>query len=370
MNPTLITAKPQGRAGDTASLPQVPFVRAATQQTLPGGLDKSVALATSSRQVDVAEIPATGWLRGVWVLVEATGGVAGLATVAAKGDAPWSVIDSVTLTDPAGNQIFGPLSGYSIYLANFAGGYGFNVNPTNYGAYSAVTAAGNFSFLLYIPVEASERDGYGSLPNQDSSAAYRLTINQAASSAVYSTAPDTLPTAVRYRTWAEVWTQPTPTSVGGLPQAQQPPGAGTTQYWTREINPVVSGNNSLRVKRVGNLFRTMILVARDTSGDRMADTDLPDPIRLIWDNLTLTDEGRALRFGKQVNQYGVADSVLPAGVLIYSYSHDIDGKPGGELRNGLLGTTPATRFQIEGSFGAAGSLEVIINDIQPVGGLL
>ena len=37
------------------------------------------------------------------------------------------------------------------------------------------------------------------------------------------------------------------------------------------------------------------------------------------------------------------------------------------MRNALLPTTVATKLEIDGSWAAAGSLDVLINDILPVG---
>lgn len=356
------TARPEGR--QSAPTPVIPFVRAANRQTLDAGIDVSRLLVAGSQQIGVFEIPATGFLRNITVLVTASNGDAGLATVAADPDAPWSVIDQISLEDPAGQPIFGPVSGYEFYLSNWAGGYEDQVDPATWAAYSAVDTDGDFRFLLHVPVEASLRDGYGSLVNQDSSAAYRLRVTLAGSAEVYTTPPDTLP-SVRVQGWVNVWTQPTPTNLMGQPQEMAPPGSGTVQFWTREINPVVSGNNALRVKRVGNLVRNFVLVVRDSSGDRVASTTLPDPIRILWDTLMLQDVGQVALLTRMEAQYnGVA---APAGVYIFTYCDDLDGKPGCELRNALLPTTPATRLEFQGSFNAAGSLTVLINDILPVG---
>src|SRR5690606_26082188 len=103
----------------------------------------------------------------------------------------WSIIDSIELDDPAGQPIFGPVSGYEFMLTNFAGGYEPQVNPAEYASFEAMDSDGNFRFELSVPVEASARDGYASLTNQDSSAAYRLRITLAGASAVYDTEPTT-----------------------------------------------------------------------------------------------------------------------------------------------------------------------------------
>lgn len=360
---TLTVAQPPGRGGDAPQV-MVPFVRAARRQRIPTELDRSVALGASAVQVESFELPAQGWLRGVWLLVEAAGG-AGAGAVAAA-DGPWSVINQIQITDPAGNPLYGPVSGYSVYLTNLFGGYQFVGRPEDDPAFSAVSGTGgNFSFLVYLPLEASMRDGYASLPNQDSSAAYRVSLTQSPSTLVYATAPATLP-VVRYRAWVDVWSQPTPVDLAGNPQQQQPPGVGTTQFWTTEVQSSVASYNTLRVRRVGNLYRTIIVIARDASGVRLTNAQLPDPVRWTWDSLILTDQSRLVQASDVARAYGYIASELPTGVQVFQYSDDLDAHPGSELRNALLPTTKATRLEYAGTLGAAGSVTFLLNDIQPV----
>jgi hypothetical protein len=249
-------------------------------------------------------------------------------------------------------------------MSNFTGGYTDQLDPTTWAPYSAIDTNGDFTFLLYVPIEASARDGYASLANQDSSAAYRLRISMADETAVYATSPGTTLPDVRFQAWVDLWTQPTATNLAGQPQQQVPPGSGTLQFWTREVNAVVLGRNTIRVKRIGNLFRNLILITRDVNGVRVASNTLPDPIRIMWDNLTLYDEGRQIRLAKQESFLG--GNAVPAGVYVYSFCDDLDGQSGFELRNALLPTTVGTKLEADGSWAAAGSLDVLINDILPV----
>jgi len=361
---TMQLASPPGRGGDTPQI-LVPFVRAARRQRIPTELDRAIQLTGSSVQVESFEVPAQGWLRGIWLLVEASGGT-GVGAVAAA-DGPWSVISSVQITDPAGNPIYGPLAGYSAYLSNYFGGYQFVGRPEDDPAFSAVSGTGgNFSFLLYLPIEASGRDAYGALPNQDSSAAYRVNISQAPSTQVYATPPATLLPVVRWRAWVDVWSQPTPVDLAGNPQQQSPPGAGTTQFWTTEVQTTVGSFNTLRVRRVGNLFRTIIVVLRDAAGARLVNTALPDPTRWTWDSLVLTDQSRVLQASDIARIFGYTAAELPAGVQAFTFTDDLDGHAGYELRNALLPTTKATRLEYSGTIGTAGSATFLLNDVQPV----
>lgn len=356
------TARPEGR--QDAPIPTIPFVRASQKQTLFANVDQTRTITAATQQVGVFELPASGFLRGIPLLVTASGGDDGLTPAVAEADAPWSVIEQITLEDPSGRPIFGPMSGYELYLSNLIGGYFDQSDPATWAPFSTIDTNGDFTFLLWIPVEASPRDGYGSLANQDSSAAYRLRISMADETAVYATSPGTTLPDVRFQAWVDLWTQPTAANLSGQPQQQVPPGSGTIQFWTREVNAVVLGRNTIRVKRVGNLFRNLVLVTRDAAGARVASNTLPDPIRIMWDNLTLTDEGQQVRLMKQESFMG--GTAGPAGVYVYSFCDDLDGRQGFELRNALLPTTVATKLEIDGSWAAAGSLGVLINDILPV----
>jgi len=171
-------------------------------------------------------LPAYGYARSVIVLVTASGGADSGETVAVTADAPWNVISQIQLTDVNGAPIFGPFGGYNWMLANLFGGYVFNQAPVNSPLYTApvvgASASGNFQFMLRIPLEITSRDGLGSLPNQNAASTYKMTYTQAASTTVYSTPPDTLPT-IRVRAWLEAWTQPDPVDLMGRPQATVPP---------------------------------------------------------------------------------------------------------------------------------------------------
>jgi hypothetical protein len=54
---------------------------------------------------------------------------------------------------------------------------------------------------------------------------------------------------------------------------------------------------------------------------------------------------------------------LDTGVYVFDYAHDLDGKIGYEMRDGLLPTSRDTRLELRGSFVAATDLELLVNDI-------
>lgn len=362
-----------GQANENGKTPPAarlaPFTRGAMKHREPM-YDNAALASANGWAISSLDVPSFGYLRGIWILVNATGGAAGGATVAAKEDAPFSALSNIVLADVNGAQIVGPIDGYDLFLINLIGGY-LGRDPRSAAAYGAVVAAGNFSFLLWLPLEICERDALGAMANQNASSTYKLNATVGVSSNVYSTAPDTLP-SVRVRLWLDAWTQPTPTDLQGNPQAEVPPAFGTTQFWTRAQFNLNSGAQTVRLTRVGNVIRSLIFVFRTTAPARST-TNFPDPMQLQLEGRIVENIGRDLiRFidwEQSVSSNGEADTTTPypTGVVAYNLDTDLNGRSGNEMRDLWLPTSQATRLELVGSFGAAGVLTVITNDIAPAG---
>lgn len=342
--------------------PQVvnPFTKAAREH-VEQIVDISAQTGAAPKQLGngVIEVPAYGYLRNLLLLVESTGGAGGNAVITA--DAPWSVIGTISLTDVNGQFIFGPYTGYEFYLVHKWGGYAFDADPTRSPAYSPVDASGNFSFLLRLPLEITAQDALGALANQNAASTYKLGLTLATTAAVFSTAPTTLPT-VRVRVLMEAWTQPNATDTLGVPNQVQPPALGTVQNWSKEDKVINAGSQTPRLSRVGNALRTLLLVTRDATGARIT-TMFPDPVTLQWDGRQLLTVPTKLSRHYMQERYGYASASIDAGVYALDFTHDFDGHPGGELRNGYLATTQGSRIELQGSYGAAGTLTVLTNDV-------
>jgi len=360
----------QGQATDHAKAnggkPATPvrsFTASSDEHVEPAGIDVSSVLTANAQGLGPFDVPAVGYLRGIAVIVEATGGAGGAAV--AKADAPWSVVQSVQLSDVNGQPMFGPYTGYEWYLVNLLGGYDFMPDPTKCADYTAVDANGNFSFILRVPVEITSRDALGALANMNSSAAYRLSVTLAPSTDVYGTPPATTLPTVRVRGYVEAWTQPAAVGLDGLPNTVQPPALGTTQYWSKQVINAAAGQQTWRLARVGNAIRNLVFVTRDATGARVS-TIWPDPATLNVDGrqremLPVKLSGHYLQ-----TRYGIA--AIPAGVYVWDYTHDFDGHPGGELRDLWLRTTAATRLEVTGTAGAAGTVTALTNDVASFAG--
>jgi len=365
---TTTTAPAPQRQQSAAPAALVPFTRAAREHVEPF-VDVSQVLTGSSTQLPPQDVPAYGFLRGIYLHVVATGGAG--AAVAAE-DAPFSAIQTVVLADVNGAPIVGPLSGFDLYLLSKWGGYRATADARQHPAHQGVQGSGNFAFVLRLPVEVNGRDALGSLANQNASSTYKLTVTLAAASSIYTTLPTTLPT-VRFRASLEAWTQPAATDLRGNPCATMPPAHGTTSYWSKTSIVVGQGAQTIRLPRVGSYLRNLIFVWRDNAGARIAAAgNFPDPAQVYYDTRLLSNIGRDLWRGQMVERSdytGAADGArgLDSGVFVYDFAHDFDGRLGHELRDQWLPTVQSTRLEIVGTFGAAGQLTVLTNDVAPAG---
>lgn len=352
-------ANGKGR-GQAPALPIIPFTHAAHEHVEPA-FDRSLLMTGNVQQLGPFDVPAFGYLRSIWLLVEGSGGVIGTGVLA--GDAPYNVIQDISLLDVNGAPIVGPLNGYELYLVNKWGGYQFLQDPDGQPNFSNTI---NPVFALRIPVEISAKTGLGALSNMNASANYKVNLSLAASTTFLSTVGTaTLPT-VRVRGWLEAWTLPQPTSRDGLPQATMPPLHGTAQYWSKFQKVITSGENTIILPRVGNQIRNLIAVfyTDDATPVRIS-TEYPDPIRLNWDARILLNEGRSYRQQLMFERYGNVG--LDTGVFVYDFAHDVGAHPGGDDDGHLwLRTVQATRLEFVGSWTGGGTLTILTNDVAPV----
>lgn len=348
--------------GSQAAQPLVvPFTRASERYGEPF-VDTSQQIDASAHQLGPFDVPSYGYLRHLVVEVSTSGGSGGSA--AAQADAPWSAISSIQLTDVNGAPIVGPLSGYDLFLINKWGAYLPNSNPAADPYYSAVNGTtGHFAFMLRIPVEFVARDALGALPNQNAAQSYKLSLTLADETAIYSTSPATTLPVARFRVSMECWAPPSETDKAtGAVQATQPPAIGTTAYWSKYVGTVNASANTTRLPRVGNMIRNLILVKRDSSGDR-AD-EFGDDLRVEWDAQTMFNRRLVTLQDQAYHAYGLAPDT---GVLVLTNTTDFDGAAGDEMRDYYWQTGQATRLDLIYTASAAGSIDVLTNDVAPAG---
>lgn len=385
---TAATQSPPSR-GDKgkAPMPAVPFVRASSLHREAAFFDVSNLVVANTIDFGVIEVPAYGYVRSIVLLVAATGGAAGLATVAKAEDGPFTALQNITFSEPNGAVIAQFNDGWELAMACKYGGYtgpGVVNDPRGGPAFSEIAASGNFTFLVRIPIELCLRDGVGSLPNQAANATFRIRAQLGASTNIYATAPNTLP-SVRVRMFAETWDQPEVSSGGQVNQVT-PPAMNTTQFWSRQVYNVSTGQQTIRLTRVGNYIRNLIFVLRSGSAPSQrsnAQTLWPTqttlyldsrPIDVITDTLWLNQMWERSGLG---GAYAVTTAVngndlafgQDNGVRVYDFAHEFDGSYGRENRDLWLPTLGSTRLELQGVFGTlvSGTLTVLTNDVAIAG---
>lgn len=324
----------------------------------------SLTLGANSQEF-VHNLNPGGFLRGVTLSVSSSGGVLG-TTATLAGDAPFSIMQSLTIESVDGTPILYPMGGYSYFLVQRTC-RPWDGDPTQDPAYSASVNPG---FRMRFFVES--RMTIGVLPNTDARAQYRLRYTVAPLVAtgqyglVSSSTGVTAPT-VTINIYLETYAQPPLSDYQGNPIQQVPDGITLQRFCSRQSGDALNtGTTTIKENRVGNLIRCLILVVRNSSSVR---TDLTaDPIQWRIDNTQLLSETRDRRdyeFDRFLKQSSAAlDTNRPTGVYVYPRWHN----PGAMDGAYWLPTTEATYLQFELNGGpSSGTLETITEDLAPAG---
>jgi len=358
----------------TVESPGGPFVRHSQRGRAPQYSVSGTAFGGIITQPLVAR---PGYFAALRVTVAATGGVNGTVNVATAADAPFSAHSLVTLKDAFGTPLI-VAPGFETWnlISLFGGGFGIN-NKTNdisqLPSYSAPSVGssgtGNFSFSGNLPLEFSK--GYGVLSAANASLLPTLQFNVAASSAVYSTAPGTLPTL----------THTVDTDFYWLPEgvAVEPPGLGTTRQWIlQQLNPTIGTSASARLQfpRLGGYLDSIILEARDSTGARISTVYnssarmqfYVDGVPLIDSTYSEIQDDMAIQFG------GVTQ---PTGVIAISRKTSLNQQSLGLLDTGetFLSTNPGTLLEINQSpWGTVSQtpavMSALVGQVVPTGAII
>lgn len=314
----------------------------------------------------LAAVP--GYIRGYRLRFKASGGAG--SSVAGTADAPFNSVALVTVKDAFGNPILvGPGWEMLRLLPMYSGQFGIlsTRDLTNLQSYSAIAAgSGNFQFSTYLPFEFAK--AYGVVSGANASLLPSITINMAQSSAVYSTAPTTVPT-VELQNDADFYWLPEGVSV-------QPPGLGTTCQWIyQQANPTIGANSTTTVQlpRLGGYITELLLVLRDSTGARV--DAWPSRFRLLVDGVPLIDSDINNVFDDMQIVY---DGVQrPTGVIAISRKTSLAQNQHGLLDTGetFLSTNPGTLIEIQGApWGSGGTgpytLSCVVGQVVPAGTLI
>jgi len=354
----------------------IPFRRATTFRVAQ--LQTSSQLLTAaSAQVDVV-IEGSGYIYGIDLFVNAlTAGNA--AATAFTEDGPWSALDTVILRDVNGELI--NTSGIHQRFANLYGGYAwFKDAPVRAEAapstdtaniFSVTTGAGatggSFLFHTFVPCGLNRRDLRGILGNQDRAQKYSLRTDFAASAAIYTVAPTTLPTMNVVRHY-ENYAVPAAANANGSPQQQYPDDFGILHYVTQSVNPnapVGGATINHFLARLGNTIRLMVVVLRSGVGATpraTAEGTLPTRLQFNLGDTPIFVESVAYRRMLMYRRYGFD---APSGVLVYDFMTDIIGHASDELGDDYLFTNGLVNAQFQVTYPAgyaAGSTFTVITD--------
>lgn len=357
-----------------------------TQDVWEGNDYDQTYTATNAQAGIPWALQATGWLRGLYLLVTGTGLTAG--TVAA--DAPFNIFSNIELDDVNNEAIFGPFDGYSAMVTNKLGGYYYADDPATSPmfAVSGTVTTNNMTWLLYIPLELVGRDPIGAVASVNNTASLTLRFSLNATATVFSTPTGTL--AVRIRGLQDFYWEPRRTDKQGRPISPEPPASGTTQYWTQGSIAIAGAGtiNSQLITGLGYPFREYHFLYR-VAGARDLDssTNWPDPLigikfeanmmvsnipKLFWQLMIARATGytNGVFDARQTVAGTNAVAGKENGVWSLFFNDDFFRNAiGGETRRSYLVTSPGSNFIFNGAMGAAGNLYSLVNYIAPGGGV-
>jgi hypothetical protein len=359
-----------------------------TQAVIEGGdYDVTLSAIVNATAFTPWTLQATGWLRGLLLLCQISSVTGTVATVA---DGPFIAFSNVELDDVNNEAIFGPFDGYTAFLTNKYGGYFFWDDPATQSIYYYATSANGSGFFaqwaLYIPLEIVARDPLGPVASVNNTAS--LTLKLTANSVTNVFGASATAYTFRVRGIQLFYWEPKKQDKQGRPISPEPPGSGTTQYWTQGSIAVAGAGtiNSQLITGLGYPFRNYAFLLRDTNGTRATgETDWPDPLiglkfeanmlisqlpKLVWQQMMSKEYGHPATT-MDVRGTGAA-GVLPGkenGVYMVNWNKDFAwSKPGSETRKSYLITSPGSNYIYNGAVGNAATLYSVVNYISPGGG--
>lgn len=317
-------------------------------------------LTTTTNEV-VTNITPGGFLRGVRLLLSSAGGVAGTLTA----DAPYIMLQSVSLENIDGSPILYPMNGYSYAMAikYFMPWLG---DPAKNYFYSTAIATPGWVLTLRNEI----RNTAAVLANTDARAQYRFryTFNTLTSvGSGYTTAP-----TVSGVQFMESYTQTDPTDLNGNPVQSLPDGLNLARVIRHQFVNLAAagGNNTIQLTNTGNEIRAWMMIARDGSGVRQ--NALSDPIRLRLDDRSLFVVSPDELWQRMYDFYPFlanGTSTRETGLYVVPRFRDFGVGQG----TFWLQTSNATYLMVESTTAAGisgnGTVEIITDEVIPVGAI-
>lgn len=348
-----------------------PFSRQSRKQQQQGFVKSGQAFGALITE----QLPAAGgYLRGLSLMITASGGVNGVVTVTLGADAPWNILgNQVQLKDATGNPILN-VDSFSLYLINLFGGQSGQAgtqDPSSLPSYSPVsvgaTGTGDFALHLIMPLEL-DSSGYCSLSDQNATAQPTFQTTLVGSAQFFGVAPGTLPT-ITVQCNMLYW---------GIPPANPlaaPPDNGSSAQWTIVTagqNPAANASVRARHPSPGTAIHTLVVQLRDNTNARVNSfpasdltlwiDDFPSRNAMLLSELQ-DDVWKQFRLPVAVADQGAgAGEVKTAGVIVFSFRTGVmDEVSKADTYDELLWTTPSTKLEVGGTWGAAGTAPFTVN---------
>jgi hypothetical protein len=341
-----------------------------------------VTLGTGTQTLPVYHPTADSFQRGVWIQATLAYPSNVVATLVQKQDAPFNVINTISLTDTQQRFIFGPVGGIDLYYVNLLGGYFFANDPKASAAYSnpLTSTPTGAAFSLYLPLEIDMRDGLGSLENKNQASTFNVNVTVETAANVFGTPPTNAAT-VQFTFTSDSYLQPAATDAQGNALAQSPQALGTTQFWAKSNFQLNAGSNPNVYLNggIGFPIRNIILEAYDVaSGFRSTgETNWASPLTITYKGVTIFNRNKIIWQEKMARAYGLTSvgagvaepaNSKPAGVYCLPFNMDFTNQPGSELRAGYLQTVPGTQLLATGSWALSTTLYELVNYVAPANG--
>jgi hypothetical protein len=324
----------------TVEPPGGPFIR----HSQPGrrSLYNQTSIVFNGTGLSTQPVPsAPGYYRGQRFVISATGGTGTVAALTA--DAPFNCASLVTVKDAFGTPLI-VAPGYEVFylLPKYGGQFGLELgrDVTNLPSYQAPQLTGNFQFSGVLPLEFAK--GYGVISGANASLLPQILINWANSTAVYSTAPSTVP-VLNFLLDSDFYWLPEGVDVA-------PPGLGTTCQWIyQQANPTIGSGGSTIVQfpRMGGYLLGFILELRDANGVRV-DAWPSRPVIYV-DGVPLIDSDiRTIYDDMYISFQGTS---RPVGVIAFSRRTSLAQADFGLFDTGesYLSTNPGTLLEVRGA---------------------
>jgi hypothetical protein len=381
--PTIGGNRPTAVASQAAPVVVVPFTRASRKKSRSAGQIGPITLNTTVQGLSPIQLPAAGFLRRLRLTV--SGVAAGnSAAVAFKADAPYSILQQISLLSANGDTLISTIDGFTLAMLNkygaFASGRVDPVADPNYTATTGTGATGgSFSFNLNVPIELDSRDAFCALQNMAANQSFLLQLSLNSIAGIYSTAPTAAP-AITITAVMEYWSAPADHNANGDIQAIAPAGLGSVsliQTQTPTIAP--STQQNIQLLNVGNTVRFAMFILRDAAGAR-TETDFPATANVYVNGDPWYYKTKAQWRSQMAQEYGFAAglSATPAlgtldnGVFVLTDFMNDGSSGAGRVdassnRNEYLVTGSATALNFEAvSWGAsASSLLIVENVVRP-----